>query len=146
MDRLIENQTSDGMKRLTALAAQLGRPLKVLIVDDEAWVREVLQEFCAFTDSVAVDVVGSASEAIKAVGDSTYDLVTLDLIMPNISGLEAIASIKEKQPRLPILVITGNATDRVIMQAGVDGACRVLHKPVKYEQFVAAMASSLAKA
>lgn len=138
-------QLEAGMTRLRATAQALGRPVRVLIVDDEAWVRDVLAEFCAFTETLAVDVVESADAALEAISRQAYDLVTLDLIMPHMSGLDAISTIKQQQPRLPILVITGNATDRVIEQAGVDGACRVLHKPVRYEQFVSAMAASIGR-
>jgi len=90
-------------------------------------------------------MASDGAEAIKMAGTTDYDLVTLDLIMPETSGLEALAEIKRVSPRVPVMVITGNATDRLVNQAGVLGACKVMYKPIRLEDFIAELTSALIK-
>jgi len=123
-------------KKIEQLAERRGRPFKVLIVDDEPRVREVFKEFCEATRSVEVDLAENGVEAVEKIRETDYDLVTMDLIMPEMSGVEAVTRIKEARPHLPVIVITGNATERLIKQAGVEGASSLLYKPVLMANFV----------
>ncbi len=131
------------LEKLTQMAQERGRPFKVLIVDDEKWVREVFRDFCDLTQAFQVELASDGNRAIEMAGNSDYDLITLDLIMPEMSGLEVLTAIKEISPKVPVMVITGNATDKLINQAGILGACRVLYKPVMLESFIAEMTSTL---
>ena len=133
------------LDKLERVVQQRGQPFRVLIVDVEKWVREVFQDFCRLTNAFDIELAASGSEAIEKVKATQYDLVTMDLIMPEVSGLEALATIKEISPKLPIVVITGNATDRLINRAGLEGAARVLYKPVRLEDFVEELTSTLAR-
>jgi len=129
--------------RLTMQVKTRGEPFKILIVDDEQWVREVFKDFCDLTDVLDVDIAVGGADAIDKVRDKKYDLVTMDLIMPEVSGLEALSEIKRVSPSLPIVVITGNATDKLINQAGVLGACKVMYKPIRLEEFLSEVTSAL---
>ncbi len=129
--------------RIDKLARQRGVPFKVLIVDDEEWIRDVFDEFCKQTSAFDVDLAISGQEAIEKVQAGTYDLVTLDLIMPEMSGLDVLREIKQMSTRLPVMIVTGNATDRLVKEAGVLGACQVLYKPVQLDEFVDSLAATL---
>lgn len=131
------------LEKLDEMAKSRGKPFKVLIVDDEQWVREVFRDFCNLTDAFKVELAPDGVRAVKMAGSSEYDLITLDLIMPEMSGLEVLTAIKEVAPKVPIMVITGNATEKLVHQAGVLGACRVMYKPVLLENFIAEMTSTL---
>jgi two-component system nitrogen regulation response regulator NtrX len=63
--------------------------------------------------------------------------------MPEISGLEALREIKKASPRVPVMVITGNATDKVINEAGLLGACKVMYKPVILDEFLKELTGTL---
>ena len=128
---------------LEQAARQRGQPFKVLIVDDEQWVQEVFRDFCRLTDAFDVELAETGVQAIEKVKVNKYDLITMDLIMPEMSGLEALIIIKEISPGVPIVVITGNATEKLVHQAGVQGACRVMYKPVMLEDFIAELTSTL---
>jgi CheY-like chemotaxis protein len=134
---------AESLKKLSEAARQKGQPFRILIVDDEPWVQEVFRDFCEMTDAFEVDLASSGSEAIKLAGNREYDLITLDLIMPEMSGLDALTKIKKMQPRVPIMVITGNATDKLVNEAGVLGACRVMYKPIQLKDFIAQVTSTL---
>ncbi len=123
------------VKKIEELARKRGRAFKVLIVDDEPRVRDIFKEFCEISDSVTVDQAENGAEALEKVKNNDYDLVTMDLIMPEMSGIDAVAKIREVKPHLPVIIITGNATDRLVRQAGVEGASSLLYKPVIMENF-----------
>lgn len=133
------------LERLARAAHDRGKPYRILIVDDEPWVREVFRDFCALTDAFEVELASDGSEAVRKVQSGSYDLVTLDLIMPEMSGLEALTEIKRSAPKTPIMVITGNATDKLVNQAGVMGACRVMYKPIQLDDFIAEISSALTR-
>lgn len=134
---------TDNIKKLTELSEQRGAPFRILIVDDEKWVREVFRDFCDLTDAFAIDVARDGHEAVTMAKDNRYDLITLDLIMPEMSGVEALSGIKKVSPRVPVMVITGNATDKLVREAGVMGACRVMYKPVQLDDFIDEITSAL---
>ena len=131
------------VSKIEKLVDRRGKAFKVLIVDDEPRIREIFRDFCELTNSVEVDMAENGADAINMVMNSEYDLVTMDLIMPEMAGVEAVAKIKDLKPHLPVIVITGNATERLINQAGVKGASSVLYKPVMLENFVDEVISTL---
>ena len=108
---------------------------RALVVDDE---QDFLETLVNRLGKRSIDTSGvkSGEEAIEKARTGRYDLITLDLIMPEMSGLDALDAIKKVQPQVPVMIITGNATDKLIREAGVLGACRVLYKPVLLEDFV----------
>lgn len=133
------------LEQIDNLAAKKGSSFKILIVDDEASVRDLFKDICGLSDMFKVDLAKSGQEAIEKVSSIEYDLVTIDLIMPEISGLEALEKIKEHSPRLPVIVITGNATERLVKEAGVSGASKVLYKPLILNDFLSEMVDTLGR-
>ena len=139
---MIKTLTND-LEKLASSAKERGRPFRVLIVDDEEWVRDVFKDFCGLTRAFEIDMASSGAEAIALVEENTYDLITVDLIMPEMSGLDALQEIKKRSPRVPVMIITGNATDRLVIQAGVQGASRVMYKPILLEEFISEITAIL---
>ncbi len=130
---------------LMTAAQERGKPFNVLIVDDEKWVREVFRDYCDLTSAISVDIAQSGSEAMSKVQSTDYDLMTLDLIMPDMSGLDVLEAVKKIAPKLPVMIVTGNATDKLVNEAGVMGARGVLYKPVTIDGFLAELTSALMK-
>ncbi len=118
------------------LESRNGKPYQILIVDDEEDVRNVFRDFCMSSPLFSVTTASGGQEAIDLTDRNDFDIVTMDLVMPEVSGLEAIETIKKQKPHLPMVVITGNATDNLIQQAGCMGGCRVMLKPVGIEEFL----------
>ena len=133
------------LEAISQEAKKRGEPFRILIVDDEQWVREVFHDFCGVTNAFDVDLASNGAEAIQKAGANSYDLITLDIIMPEISGLEALTQIKQVSPKVPVMIITGNATDKLINEAGIMGACKVMYKPVRLEEFIAELTSTLVR-
>jgi len=133
------------IQKLNKMSLENGSPFKVLIVDDEKWVQDVFKDFCELTEAFVVDLAHDGIEAIEKVKSNNYDLVTLDLIMPEMSGLEVLSAIKKISPHLKVMIITGNATDKIINEAGISGACSVMYKPIMLENFIAELTTTLKK-
>ncbi|MFH2036165.1 MAG: response regulator [Candidatus Zixiibacteriota bacterium] len=134
------------LDKIENLAMARGRSFRVLIVDDEPRVRDIFKEFCEISNSVEVDMAENGAEAVEKVKTEDYDLVTMDLIMPEMSGVEAVKKIKEVKPYLPVIVITGNATQRLVTKVGLEGASSLLYKPVMMENFVEEVITTFEKA
>ncbi len=131
------------VKKVEKMVAERGKAFKVLIVDDEPRIREIFRDFCELTNSVEVDMAENGADAVNKVENGNYDLVTMDLIMPEMAGVEAVSKIKNIKPHLPVIVITGNATERLVNQAGVKGASSILYKPVLLDNFIDEVISTL---
>lgn len=137
--------TMFGLDQLTQMAQDRGQPYRVLIVDDEKWVREVFRDFCELTKAFEIELAHDGPQALEKLRAENYDLITLDLIMPEMSGLDVLKAIKEAAPQIPVMVITGNATERLVTEAGVLGACRVMYKPIMLETFIGELSQALQK-
>ena len=133
------------IEKLNEMAEERGNPFKVLIVDDEKWVQDVFKDFCALTDAFSVDMADNGADAVEKARTNQYDLITLDLIMPEMSGLEVLEAIKEVSPHVPVMIITGNATEKIVNKAGIMGACSVMYKPIMLETFVSEVMATLLK-
>ncbi len=101
---------------------------KILLVDDEADFLEALSERMR-TRGMDVTTSGSAKEALEAVEQGAYDAVVLDLMMPDVDGLEALRILKEKDPKLQVILLTGHATVEKGVEAMKRGALDLLEKP-----------------
>lgn len=78
---------------------------RILVVDDEAGVRELYREELS-ESGYAVETAASAREALQAVKASAPDLVTVDIKMPEEDGISLLREIKERWPRLPVVICT----------------------------------------
>ena len=105
------------------------RPIRVLVVDDSAFARKVLRE--ALARSPEVEVVGVARdglEALEKAAELKPDVMTLDLVMPNLDGLGTLRALPPDGPRVVIVSISG--TDSALgLEALQNGAVDLVHKP-----------------
>jgi CheY-like chemotaxis protein len=78
---------------------------KILVVDDEANIRELYRE--EFEDmGYEVATAANGAEALTAIEAAKFDLVTLDMRMPDVDGIETLRKMKEKDSSLPIVICT----------------------------------------
>ena len=100
-------------------------PIRVLIVDDHEIVRQGIRAILEESEDIVV--VSEASDglaAIQQVKHTNPDVILMDLIMPNMDGVEAIIRITNQQPEVRILVITTYSGDDMVfpaIKAGADG-------------------------
>jgi DNA-binding NarL/FixJ family response regulator len=119
-----------------------GRPstLRILLVDDHPivrrGVRDVLAE--AFADSV-IHAVGSGREALAVAGSHQWDVMILDLSLPDASGLEVLKQVREMQPRLPVLILSMHSAEQFARRAIAAGAAGYLTKDTADTELVTAV-------
>ncbi|KAF0120462.1 MAG: two-component system NtrC family response regulator PilR [bacterium] len=103
-------------------------PEKILIVDDEKYTRgyfEVLLREAGYT----TESVTSGYEAIKRCEEDTFDLVLLDIRMPDAEGIEVLKRLKEIDFELSVIMITAYGTLENVIETMKIGACDFLTKP-----------------
>jgi two-component system chemotaxis response regulator CheY len=101
----------------------------ILVVDDIAFVRKTLTEILT---EAHYEVIGQAADGREAINLYTKlkpDLVTLDLVMPKMSGIEAARQITKMDPSSRIIMITAMAHENLIMEAINSGARDYVLKP-----------------
>lgn len=109
---------------------------KILLVEDEKMIQH-LHAMILERLGGTVDIAESGEEAILKA-DNHYDLIFMDIGLPGINGIEAIKAIREsnlKSKALPIVVITGYASEEIKNDCMIAGATRVFTKPLKREVF-----------
>ena len=106
---------------------------RILVVDDDVTIRTPLSKFLRIY-SYEVDEVSTGKEAVQSVTSGNYDIVLLDLILPDISGLDILKEIRKMRPRLPVIILTGFATIRSAVEATKIGASEFITKPYNLEE------------
>ena len=104
--------------------------IKVLIVDDSALVRKMLNEI--LNSDPGIDVVGVAQDpyiAREKIKELSPDVLTLDVEMPRMDGLEVLDRVRQNHADLPVIILTAS-TNRAIAEGSLDrGATAYLLKP-----------------
>lgn len=115
----------------------------ILIVEDEVGPRNALQIILRpFYNLHSVD---NGHEALRVLQDHTIDLVTLDVKLPDQSGLEVLKHVKSQHPDIEVVVITGYGSLRSAMDATRSGAAAYLLKPFNVTELLAIINQTLAK-
>lgn len=104
---------------------------RVLLIDDDASVREVLSDALQFLGH-EVSVAADGRAGLDLFARERYDVVVTDLSMPELSGWDVIERVREADPAIPLVIITGAATDEDIERAR-QARIPVLRKPVRLE-------------
>ncbi len=115
-------------------------PIKALIADDHPLVREGLRGLLATEPDMVL--VGEATDGVEAVGlarSLNPDVILLDLMMPNKTGIEAIEEIKDENPDAKILVVTSFGEDENVFPAIKAGALGYLLKDSSPRELLAAL-------
>ncbi len=101
---------------------------KVLIIDDEQEFTEALAERMT-NRGMTVSTSSSAIEGLQSIEDKSFDVVVLDLQMPEMDGIETLKILKKKRPELQVILLTGHATVEKGIEAMKLGAMDLLEKP-----------------
>lgn len=116
---------------------------KILIIDDEAALRETLEALLSL-EGYIVDTAPSGEAGLDKIDRNAYDLVLLDLALPGKSGLEILPILRERQPNLPVIMITAYGTVDNAMKAIRAGAQNFIQKPWDNEKLLADIRSAIA--
>ncbi|WP_158669653.1 ATP-binding protein [Bradyrhizobium guangdongense] len=135
----------DEVDDLKARIAGLDRPLKVLVAEDDAVNRMVVSKMLGSFD-VELRVVADGAEAVAAASEGNYDVVLMDVRMPDMDGLAATRAIRAQGGRfaaLPIVALTANAFPEDVRICREAGMSDFLAKPLRKPALVAALLRAL---
>lgn len=116
------------------------RSLKLLIVDDSNIMRRRIERSQQFEELEVVGTAGNGIEALEMFHKTDPDMVTMDLTMPQMDGIECISKLVQLKPALRILVISALADKATAVEAMERGANGFLNKPFTDRQLNEAIA------
>src|SRR5216684_1601066 len=108
----------------------------VLIIDDEAAIRESLETLLEL-EGYAVESAATADQGLARIGDRPFDLVLLDLALPDRNGLDLLAELHAHDPQLSVIMITAYGTVENAVKAMQAGATNFVQKPWDNEKLLA---------
>ncbi|MDH3675659.1 MAG: response regulator transcription factor [Anaerolineae bacterium] len=115
-------------------------PIRILIADDHAMVRQGLSQICnAENDMKVVGEASDGQEAIQQTLLSQPDVVVMDINMPNLDGVQATRRLTETNPELGVIIITMNRQDEYIFEAIKAGARAYLLKNANSDELLYAI-------
>jgi DNA-binding NtrC family response regulator len=114
----------------------------VLVVDDNADVRESLQTLLEM-EGYSTNGAESGEEGLGKIGERVHDLVLLDIGLPDRSGLDVLADIRDRNPELPVIMITAQGTVDNAVRAMSSGAANFITKPWDNDKLLADVAAAV---
>jgi two-component system, chemotaxis family, chemotaxis protein CheY len=114
----------------------------ILIVDDDAFVRTLLRDMLSSRGYALVEAENG--RAALALAGPAPNLVLLDLLMPQMSGMEALSQIRDRWPSARVLVITSMDSERLLEEAMEAGAAGYITKPFHPMEIASAVEKALA--
>ncbi|MBM4324760.1 MAG: sigma-54-dependent Fis family transcriptional regulator [Deltaproteobacteria bacterium] len=105
-------------------------PKKILVVDDEAPLRDILQRGLTQMGGFSIEVAQNGQEAIGKIEGEIFDLVLTDLMMPEMDGMELLKIIKGTRPEMPVIMMTAYGSIDTAVEAMKTGANDYITKPV----------------
>jgi two-component system chemotaxis response regulator CheY len=118
---------------------------RVLVADDAAFMRQMIREIL---EAEGLEVVGEAVDGVEAIDQFSKlhpDLVTMDIVMPRRSGIDAVKGILELDPHARIVMCSALGQETLVMEALQAGARDFIVKPFKPDNVVATLAKVLEK-
>ncbi len=115
---------------------------RILVVDDEPGVLSSLK-MALSVEGYLVDVAGDLTLAKKKAEKESYDAALLDVSLPDGSGVDLLAALKESEPAIVCIMMSGQATIEVAVEATKRGAVDFLEKPVSTERLLTTLHNSL---
>ena len=116
--------------------SQQGRKGKILVIDDELDIREGLYDLLTIEGGYTVELAHNGTEGLQKIEATTYDLVLLDLMMPDMSGMDVLSRVRKTDTETPIFMITAYGSVEAAVDALKLGANDYFSKPWDNEKLI----------
>jgi len=114
----------------------MGKKLKIMIVDDNKTMRTIINEICLTYGFNVVGMAENGKEAVKLYNEVKPDIVTMDILMPEMNGLEAIRRIRFNDDEAKIIVISSLSEKKEMKKCLLSGASYYMIKPFEPDKFI----------
>jgi two-component system response regulator AtoC len=119
-------------------------PFRVMVIDDDPSVRDYMEALVS-RQGYRVYAAADGEQALAHLDEVRPDLVTLDVVLPGVDGLETLRRIKSRMPEVPVVMLSGHGQARNIVEAMRLGATDFLRKPFEVEELELAFQKALEK-
>jgi DNA-binding NtrC family response regulator len=116
----------------------------VLIIDDEAGIRESLETLLEM-EGYDVETASTGEQGLNRLGQRTFDLILLDLALPDRNGLDILAELRVQDPGVSVIMITAYGTVEIAVRAMQSGAVNFVQKPWDNEKLLADVRAAVAR-
>lgn len=111
----------------------MNKNLSVLIVDDDAKICESLSDIVE-ASGYEVSTANSGEEALKLTRENEFDVILMDIRMPEMDGVETLKNIRKHTPAQQVAMMTAFAEDTLVEQSKIEGAICIFPKPLNIEK------------
>ncbi|MBW2372075.1 MAG: response regulator [Deltaproteobacteria bacterium] len=118
---------------------------RTLVVDDASFMREMIREIIEPEGFDVVVEAGDGTDAVVAFKEHSPDIVTMDIVMPKMSGIEAVKQIIQLDPGAKIVMCSALGQEALVMEALKAGASDFIVKPFKPDAVVLTLRKALEK-
>ena len=107
----------------------------ILVVDDN---EDLLETFSLILKrrGFSVDTAGNGVSAVDKFKERHFDVTLMDIVMPEMNGVEAFRQIREMCPGATVIMMTAYSEEELIQMARDEGAHRIIHKPIRIDQLI----------
>jgi len=144
VDRVAERMSQGEDLPVTAAPRRMRRSARILIVDDEPAIRQVLATALQ-DEGFPCETAGSGAEAIAQTDGHAFDVAIVDLVMPDMSGLDVMREIRRRNNVTRVILITGYGDMQSVIEALRARADDYLLKPIKAEALLASVRRALGR-
>jgi two-component system phosphate regulon sensor histidine kinase PhoR len=107
----------------------------ILVVDDEKFFQDLMANILS-EEGYQVQIAGSGEDALKACSEGDFQVVVMDLVLPDIMGTEVLARVRERDPDVAVIMVTAYASMESAIEALKAGAYDYIKKPIVKEDLV----------
>jgi len=102
---------------------------KIAIVDDEQDILDILEQFLSRSERFDIEVFANPQNAISKAKSGSFDLVLLDIMMPQMSGIDFLKEVKSSSPNTKVVIMTAYSTQDRVIECSKIGAEDYVTKP-----------------
>jgi len=115
-------------------------PKKILLVEDEERIRKVISIIIR-GDDIEIDEAEDGAKALEMIGNNNYDLVILDLMIPEIDGFGVLEEIRrtDRTRDLPVIIVSARTRDKDILEGLKGGANYYIPKPFEPQELISSL-------
>ena len=111
-------------------------PMKILVVDDEVQIREMLRNNLTQMGGFPVQVASGGVEALEKIEKDVFDLVLTDLKMPEMGGMDLLKALKATRPEIMVIIMTAFGSIETAVEAMRAGADDYITKPIDFNELL----------
>ena len=109
----------------------MAKPFRILIIEDDAEHAELIRMGFRRHDEFFLDFAASGEDGLEAIATTTYDLISVDLVLPGIGGLDVLVKIRKLDPDIPVVMVSGHGTTEMAVVAFENRATKYVVKSLE---------------